>query len=156
MLFFVAFLITLSNPLYNTFMKCPACKETLLTLEYAQIELDYCASCLGIWLDAGELEVLLGGRELLCGFMTAGNPAQGEGEVVRLCPICETRMQKAVTGGGRPVVYDRCSRGHGLWFDQGELLSVMEQGLPHAGSASVVRWLREIFSPSPEKSTSNP
>ena len=31
----------------------------MLVLELQQIEIDYCQECEGIWLDAGELELLL-------------------------------------------------------------------------------------------------
>jgi Zn-finger nucleic acid-binding protein len=38
-------------------MKCPQCGTPMLTLEYADtgIQVDYCRSCEGIWLDADEL-----------------------------------------------------------------------------------------------------
>lgn len=41
-------------------MKCPVCtdKELLMT-ERQGIELDYCPSCRGVWLDRGELDRLL-------------------------------------------------------------------------------------------------
>lgn len=40
-------------------MKCPNCNETLLMTERNQVEIDYCPSCRGIWLDKGELDKLL-------------------------------------------------------------------------------------------------
>ncbi len=40
-------------------MNCPVCKEPLIVLELEQIEVDYCTRCAGVWLDAGELELLL-------------------------------------------------------------------------------------------------
>lgn len=41
-------------------MKCPACTETHLMLSERQgVEIDYCPSCRGIWLDRGELDKLL-------------------------------------------------------------------------------------------------
>jgi len=41
-------------------MKCPNCNETLLMTERNQIEIDYCPSCRGVWLDKGELDKMLG------------------------------------------------------------------------------------------------
>ena len=32
----------------------------MITLELEDVEIDYCTECGGIWLDAGELELLLG------------------------------------------------------------------------------------------------
>lgn len=40
-------------------MKCPNCSETLLMTHRNNIEIDYCPSCRGIWLDKGELDKLL-------------------------------------------------------------------------------------------------
>ena len=40
-------------------MLCPVCKTTLLMSERSGIEIDYCPSCRGIWLDRGELEKLI-------------------------------------------------------------------------------------------------
>ena len=35
----------------------------MITLELQEVEIDYCTDCGGIWLDAGELELLLGEPE---------------------------------------------------------------------------------------------
>lgn len=40
-------------------MKCPKCQETLLMVERNGIEIDYCPSCRGVWLDRGELDKML-------------------------------------------------------------------------------------------------
>lgn len=40
-------------------MKCPNCNETLLMSERFNIQIDYCPSCRGIWLDKGELDKML-------------------------------------------------------------------------------------------------
>ena len=40
-------------------MKCPNCNETLLMMERHHIEIDYCPTCRGIWLDKGELDKML-------------------------------------------------------------------------------------------------
>lgn len=40
-------------------MKCPNCNETLLMMERNKIEIDYCPSCRGVWLDKGELDKML-------------------------------------------------------------------------------------------------
>lgn len=40
-------------------MKCPNCNETLLITERQSVEIDYCPSCRGVWLDRGELDKLL-------------------------------------------------------------------------------------------------
>ena len=41
-------------------MKCPVCTETdLLMAERQGIEIDYCPSCRGVWLDRGELDKII-------------------------------------------------------------------------------------------------
>lgn len=40
-------------------MKCPSCNETLLMSDKNGVEIDYCPSCRGIWLDRGELDKIL-------------------------------------------------------------------------------------------------
>jgi uncharacterized protein len=37
-------------------MKCPKCGMKLIEINYKGIEIDECSECLGVWLDAGELE----------------------------------------------------------------------------------------------------
>lgn len=46
-------------------MKCPVCPDvTLLMSDRQGVEIDYCPSCRGVWLDRGELDklVALAGR----------------------------------------------------------------------------------------------
>ena len=41
-------------------MKCPSCPDTTLVMSERQgVEIDYCPSCRGVWLDRGELDKLL-------------------------------------------------------------------------------------------------
>ena len=41
-------------------MKCPHCPDaTLLMSERQGVEIDYCPSCRGVWLDRGELDKLI-------------------------------------------------------------------------------------------------
>jgi hypothetical protein len=41
-------------------MKCPTCPDTTLVMADRQgIEIDYCPSCRGVWLDRGELDKII-------------------------------------------------------------------------------------------------
>jgi hypothetical protein len=42
------------------FMKCPKCGMGLVEIDYKGIKVDKCSDCAGIWLDAGELELVSG------------------------------------------------------------------------------------------------
>jgi len=39
-------------------MRCPKCGMELIEIAYRGIKIDECSECKGIWLDAGELEVI--------------------------------------------------------------------------------------------------
>lgn len=98
----------------------------MVTLELAEVEIDHCIACGGIWLDSGELELLLGepekAEQLLNSFQTDANLS----ERPRKCPICDKEMQKIIVGSGKPaLLIDRCRKGDGLWFDRGELQDII-------------------------------
>lgn len=41
-------------------MKCPTCPDATLVMSERQgIEIDYCPSCRGVWLDRGELDKII-------------------------------------------------------------------------------------------------
>lgn len=40
------------------YMRCPKCGMELIEIDYKGIKVDKCSECEGIWLDAGELEVV--------------------------------------------------------------------------------------------------
>jgi len=124
-------------------LNCPVCKEPMIVLELEQVEIDHCLSCEGIWLDAGELELLVqdedAGKAFLASFTAAGPVA----EKVRRCPICLKKMEKVNYADDPPIVIDRCRREHGLWFDKGELNRILE--LASGDQSSVVRLLKDMF-----------
>jgi Zn-finger nucleic acid-binding protein len=43
----------------GTVMKCPHCAVDLVMSERQGIEIDYCPTCRGVWLDRGELDKLI-------------------------------------------------------------------------------------------------
>jgi uncharacterized protein len=108
-------------------MICPACNDEMIVVEYKQIELDFCPACRGVWFDANELELLLDALEFLDQKADGlfRSPADTAAEAARKCPYCRSRMEKVVMGSGKDVLIDRCLNGHGLWFDGGELDTVI-------------------------------
>jgi hypothetical protein len=111
----------------ETFMDCPVCKNAMITLELQDVEVDHCTGCGGIWLDAGEMEVLLGNSggaaELLKSFEIDSKCA----ERARKCPICLKKMQKISVGRAHPpVLIDKCAKSDGLWFDKNELQNIFD------------------------------
>ncbi len=107
-------------------MQCPACREEMIVIEYGDIELDVCTLCTGVWFDAEELELLLGSLDLSAEELIR-KMGEKSGEEPRRCPRCGKKMDKVLVGPGKGEVIDRCRKGHGLWFDGGELDTVIHR-----------------------------
>ena len=75
-------------------MDCPVCKSAMITLELAEVEIDYCTDCSGIWLDSGELELLLGDEKQSKKLLKSFKIDEKSTEKPRRCPICLKKMQK--------------------------------------------------------------
>ena len=104
-------------------MPCPSCRVPTVVLELRGVEVDYCLSCRGLWLDTGELDVLLGAE--------LGTPPTQWLETgklgKRLCPHC-SRSLRLAHFPGTTVELDVCANGHGVWIDPGELESLLGSG----------------------------
>jgi Zn-finger nucleic acid-binding protein len=100
----------------------------MITLELQEVEIDYCTDCGGIWLDAGELEMLLDDRERADKLLKSFNVDANCPEKPRKCPICLKKMEKVIVGQAEPtLLIDRCRKGDGLWFDKGELQDIFSR-----------------------------
>jgi Zn-finger nucleic acid-binding protein len=89
-----------------------------------------CSDCSSTWLDAESFAQLLSNREergRLAATVTAdrGSVVRTVGDKVRYrnCPRCKKLMNRENFGRRSGVVIDVC-RGHGVWFERGELASV--------------------------------
>lgn len=40
------------------YLKCPKCGMDLIEIDYKSIKVDKCSACAGVWLDAGEMELV--------------------------------------------------------------------------------------------------
>ncbi len=109
-------------------MDCPVCKNAMITLELSDVEIDHCVNCGGIWLDSGELELLLNDKEKARELFDSFEVNPDFQEKSRQCPICDGKMDKIVIGKTNSLLLiDRCPRGDGLWFDQGELKNIFDK-----------------------------
>src|SRR5436309_528641 len=130
---------------------CPKCDEGLFILTFKGVEVDFCHRCRGVWLDAGELELLMhrtgahAEHDPLLKFQRQhGTLPRGR---KHLCPRCDKPLHEITVrkweadSVGRPsenrasetpshisqqqtrapLTLDRCPRRHGLWFDADEL-----------------------------------
>ncbi len=131
-------------------MLCPECRVEMLVLEHEDIEIDFCDECGGIWLDEGELELLAGenGAPSPVASALASN-ANAKGKGRRPCPVCSKKMILADIDLGdsastenRFVEIDKCPKGHGMWFDKGELGQIISAS---GGGESVIAFLGSLF-----------
>jgi len=126
-------------------MKCPVCDELMIVLELEEIEIDYCTECEGIWLDGGELDLLLEEasekEEVLSSFKVDDSSSE---EKIR-CPICLKKMEKVLVGSESKILLDRCINRHGLWFNKGELFQVVKLGSKIDEENKILTLLKEIF-----------
>lgn len=129
---------------------CPRCDKALFILEYQGVAVDFCHHCRGLWLDAGELELLIEKSgadphaELLRFQQQPGTPSKGER---MLCPRCDRRLHEipAKGQGGSEVAVDRCPQGHGLWFDRSELQQLLTF-IPHSpGVRKAIDYLNDLL-----------
>jgi len=100
----------------------------MIVLELNEVEIDHCIACGGIWLDAGELELLLEGAEQKDKLLSSFKVDKSSKEKRRKCPICLRRMEKVLCGTQKTVRIDRCRKNDGLWFDRGELHDIVKEG----------------------------
>ena len=105
-------------------MICPACRDEMIVVEYKKIELDICVSCRGVWFDADELGLLLDSLDLATDEIGRILTEEVD-EKARKCPYCRSKMEKVGMGPDEGVVVDKCKKGHGHWFDGGELDTVI-------------------------------
>ncbi len=122
-------------------MNCPACKNSMVILELNQVEIDYCSACKGIWLDNGELELIFSNsnqKEISKSFTVK----KDFDEAKRRCPICKKKMEK-VEFENTGIILDRCTNNHGLWFDSGELKSILKSA--EENNNKMIDLLKEMF-----------
>lgn len=121
-------------------ISCPACRVPLFVLEFEGVAVDYCGRCSGIWLDVGELSMLMHG---LAG-LPEWDEALGSTPGKRRCPRCGVRMRVGRAAGGT-VDIDVCPRRHGVWLDNGELAAIMNAGAADDRSRRAASHLGRMF-----------
>jgi Zn-finger nucleic acid-binding protein len=117
----------------------------LIILELNQIEADYCTNCFGVWLDEGELELLLEDSQEKNNLFESFIIGRRRKEKSVKCPICRKKMDKVICGEENKVILDKCNKSHGLWFNKGELETVIEIGSLDKHN-KIISLLREMFS----------
>jgi Zn-finger nucleic acid-binding protein len=115
----------------------------MVVLELNEIEIDFCTGCDGIWLDAGELELMFETEDERKNLIESLHENPEHPEKPYKCPICNKKMIKVHVGDKKEILLDKCIKDHGLWFDKGELKSVVEVGSKKENK--IVSLLTEMF-----------
>jgi len=126
---------------------CPVCRTPMLAYELDGVEIDHCIECSGTWLDGGELEQITELSGVDPGPLSAALATARRGAVTRRrCPRCSRRLRSLNVGADPVVELDHCPRGHGLWFDHGEIETVV-RGHAEDGDdeGEVARYFRRLF-----------
>lgn len=130
---------------------CPKCDEALILMELNNIQVDYCHTCHGIWLDEGELEAIIdlstppnSDRKSLNLFQNFKQQKPDKSEIRYLCPRCD-RYLKEIVSNELELKIEICPRKDGIWFDKEELQKLL---LSHPNSdlaANAIRLLQNFF-----------
>lgn len=100
-------------------LRCPTCDASLAPTATADIHLDTCAACGGVWFDRGELEAHLT-HPAARGDVPTVLTTPPRGPAYRRCPHCAQPMTPRNWERYSGVVVDVCTA-HGVWVDGGEL-----------------------------------
>ncbi len=129
--------------------QCPHCvDEPLVVFEFEGIETDQCVQCGGTWLDAGELELVFEREGLKRGPLAETILQRGgKRRKDRCCPRCARALKAFCIHEG--IELDRCTLGHGLWLDAGEMKALIEhfagtEGAKLATTRSEDFWARHL------------
>ncbi len=63
-------------------------------------------------------------------------------ETRRRCPICKKKMDK-VEFENTSIILDKCVNHHGLWFDSGELKSILQTS--QESNNKMIEHLKDMF-----------
>ncbi len=105
-------------------MNCPTCEASELrpVLTKQGVEVDYCDSCGGIWLDKGEIFHFTKRRKQLANALKTA--VQQARPTSRQCPKTGESLQELPLLDGTLVI-DYCPANGGMWFDKGELKKML-------------------------------
>ena len=102
---------------------CVKCTSVLDKSTIADVEVDLCPKCGGLWLDKGEISKLAAMADpelgdLRTALVGKSGPPPIPSETKQHCPACPGSLKEVVLG---PVHVDYCGKCHGIFLDRGEL-----------------------------------
>lgn len=108
---------------------CPRCDGKLAARSYAEMDVDECDACGGVFIEGSMMDRIVAARCSAAHGLHLALPERrrdAESEVRYVeCPACRKLMNRQVFGRISGVVVDVCKQ-HGVWFDAGELSDALE------------------------------
>ena len=120
-------------------MICPKCKATMETVDFADVEVDRCSNCHGIWFDEFELDELKdvkGAADIDDGDPEVGAAYNAVDHID--CPRCHTQMIRMVHMEQSHIWYESCTVCFGAFLDAGEFKDLTDNTL--------VDWIKDLLS----------
>src|SRR5690349_11311593 len=111
-------------------LPCPNCSAPMTPVRVGSTPMQKCATCDGVWLTTETFTALCTDHEAqgtVMSTFTAGGlpPGVRLGAVrYRRCATCQQMMNRVNFGRVSGIVIDLC-KGHGVWFDAGELHAIL-------------------------------
>jgi len=100
-------------------MNCPKCKAVMETVKVDEIEVERCTSCMGLWFDSNEQDLLKGSKS--AAVLDVGDKPADASEPHKIqCPVCHTPMISLAVRGHKGLKYESCTVCFGSFFDAGE------------------------------------
>ena len=110
-------------------LPCPRCRtERMRSVRYADLSAEECGACGGLFLSPAILDRLVSQRDHSTRMHLAlpRRPYSRETKVEYLsCPVCAKSLNRKQFSPTAGVVIDTC-KDHGVWFDGGELQTVLD------------------------------
>lgn len=119
---------------------CPVCRKTMIILEYTEVEIDYCPSCAGCWLDQGELELILDSSAKMYDL----SRFKSSPKTKRLCPRCRKKMHTDFFPHTH-IQVEICPHDGGIWLDRGELLAIAGLESKSSSAQKLKEYFKELF-----------
>ncbi len=108
-------------------MKCPKCGSQFEKVLFADIEVERCLDCRGLWFDMLEKEDLVkikGSEAIDIGSVQVGEQYRDLQHVK--CPHCALEMISMVDKDQFHIHYESCPSCYGTFFDAGEFRDLKE------------------------------
>ena len=107
---------------------CPECRRDLAPVAVGSVILDECLACGGVFVDPPSFERICAEREQQAVVLKTSFPSPTRtprAERYWPCPACGRLMNRQNFARLSGVIVDVC-KGHGVWFNHGELQAIVE------------------------------